>query len=149
MNLVEKFRLFIAICIFASMSSFSGCGPHCPNTSEPLMNVEFTNINSPVVYQTATSKEIKTVFNGSDKRFYLPLSLNQDRLTYFFSNGTKTDTLTISYTRDFGFHSQQCGFVLNIEDLKAVPPTSFKKVEIDNFGGYYDYFYDIQIRIDD
>jgi len=146
MKTVRKLKLLIGISFFVSMPFFSNCLEPCPEPIEPGLSVRFTNGNSPVLYQTATAKETKNVFNNSNGFFSLALSLNQDQLTYFFSNGVRTDTLTLSYKRDFKFESERCGFVLNILDLKVAKPTSFKKVQIQYYGGFSN---NIDVLIDD
>lgn len=139
-------RILTVISLIVFMSSFSKCIEPCEEPIEPGLSVRFTNGNSPVLYQTATAKETKNVFNNSNGFFSLALSLNQDQLTYFFSNGVRTDTLTLSYKRDFKFESERCGFVLNILDLKVAKPTSFKKVQIQYYGGFSN---NIDVLIDD
>jgi hypothetical protein len=149
MKTVRKLKLLIGISFFVSMPFFSNCLEPCPEPIEPVLGVRFTNVNSPVLYQTATAKETKNVFNNSNGFFSLALSLNQDQLTYFFSNGIRTDTLTLSYKRDFKFESERCGFVLNILDLKITNPTSFKSVKIENDNGIFSTSYFINVTIDD
>jgi hypothetical protein len=57
----------------------------------------------------------------------LPISLHADSVTYLFDGESRTDTLTIFYTRRFFFESEKCGLVAEIENntLERQVRTSF------------------------
>ena len=73
-------------------------------------------------------KNIETgLFSNS---FVLPINYNSDITTYIFISDYKSDTLTLKYTRDYLFLSNECGFELLVSDYKIIQPTTFKNIVI-------------------
>ncbi len=62
----------------------------------------------------------------------LPISLHADSVTYLFDGESRTDTLTIFYTRRFFFESEKCGLVAEIENntLERQVRTSFADASV-------------------
>lgn len=77
---------------------------------------------------------------------YFPISLVSDTTSFVFTDiENNTDTLTISYERNFYFQSKACGYVLDIEDMKSESQTTFKDVYIEHVYNEYPILYSITV----
>jgi hypothetical protein len=100
----------------------------CESTNEPSLIVLFRNQVNNKIYSKVFSSDGRVKFNFVSNYIKLPLSLNDDQLTYIFSNDVMSDTLSINYQRNFKFQSTKCGFTVSLENIAVVKPTSFKNL---------------------
>ncbi|MBD0256666.1 MAG: hypothetical protein ICV83_13185 [Cytophagales bacterium] len=101
----------------------AGCKDECFYPKEPALGLlvngggKFRRVYSP------DGRDVPTR-NGQP---VLPISLHADSVTYLFDGESRTDTLTIFYTRRFFFESEKCGLVAEIDNstLERQVRTSF------------------------
>lgn len=128
----------VSLFFVGGMVSFSSCLPPCSPTSEPQAQTYFrTNKGYTSISTISPRVTIKPGFNSTVES--LPISLSQDQLSFVFANSRQSDTLSISYKRNFKFESERCGYVVIIEDFKVISPTSFKDVRVEVSSGSYSY----------
>ena len=71
------------------------------------------------------------VDNATPERYFtLQYNLSTNKISYVFTEGATIDTLTVGYTTEFYFKSKQCGYVQRVKNVRIMPPTSFKKVDL-------------------
>ena len=121
------FRRLVVIILAVTVTLLDGCLVNpCEATVEPSLIVQFYNANTARAYSKVASLDGKVKFDNILNYVKLPLSLNDDALTYIFISNNKVDTISISYQRNFKFQSARCGFTVSLENIKIVKPTSFK-----------------------
>lgn len=121
------FRILIGVILLSATVLCDGCLVNpCESTSEPSLIVSFFSNGQSKAYSKAFSLDGKVKFDFISNYVKLPLSLNDDRLTYIFLNNAVSDTLSISYQRNFKFQSTECGFTVSLENMAIIKPTSFK-----------------------
>jgi hypothetical protein len=114
-------RLLLLIPLLVSLKCERKCNPH----KEPEMKAMFSqkNISFQQVYAIGGKGNIAKK-NGY---YHLPVSLLADSVTYIFENPSRTDTLTIYYTRRFFLEFERCGheveFELNYERENPIVTT--------------------------
>ncbi|CAA9224100.1 MAG: hypothetical protein AVDCRST_MAG56-570 [uncultured Cytophagales bacterium] len=118
---------YFSFCLLAAFL-LAACKDECYYAQEPELKLvldpgtRFRRVYSP------DGRDVP-VRNG---RPVLPVSLHADSVTYLFDGETRTDTLTIFYTRRFFFESEKCGMVVEVtgQGLRQDVRTTFTNASV-------------------
>ena len=107
----------------------TGCRDECFYSREPELAVVMTPdpMGENFRFEKIYSPGGKEVVSRQGK-YFLPVSLHADSVTYLFQSPGRIDSLTIFYTRRFFFESEKCGFVAELENVSTGRPvrTTFR-----------------------
>ena len=127
-------RTFFASVLLVSLGWLvAGCEV-CGISSEPTLDL---NINAATNEKRPFFKKIWVLGSPKDtiagRQFSrLPLNLNANSTTYIFEQASRTDTLTVFYTKKVFNASKNCGYVLDLEAPRTglTHKSTFKEVQI-------------------
>lgn len=104
----------------------------CEPSVAPFLSIVF---NGSKQYNNVISLSPKNILyqNSSQRSFSLPLWVGAEKMSFVFSSGTTSDTISVSYSRKFQLRSTQCGYEYEISGLKLATPNSFKNFTFDPF----------------
>ncbi len=92
---------------------------NCEDTSEPRLLVKFNGgLNYTKVVGVGGSGNLTV----EDR---LPLAINADTTTYLFFTDSITDTVSITYNRNFRFEKEDCGFTITLDSFKLLRISTF------------------------
>ncbi|ANQ52193.1 hypothetical protein MY04_4858 [Flammeovirga sp. MY04] len=137
-----KKQLFLLLCFSILLPSCEECGV----SSEPKVSI----YNEDGRHLEDHFNKVEVLRNGKYESIeiidYFSISLVSDTTSFVFTDiENNTDTLTISYERNFYFQSKACGYVLDIEDMKSESQTTFKDVYIEHVYNEYPILYSITV----
>ncbi|MCX8489635.1 MAG: DUF6452 family protein [Cyclobacteriaceae bacterium] len=123
---MKRFKIYVSLSLCLLVCLFSGCGchPEFNGLTVVFRNSGFTKMKRLGASNYIVDKTKKEMY------FNLNFDLTSDKVSYIFIDEARQDTLSIAYTAQFKFKSKQCGYVQSIENIKVVPPTSFKLTKI-------------------
>ncbi len=91
------------------------CVNDCYPAKEPELKLLFANPAPYPNFKKVYAINGKGEITKKQESYYLPLSMHADSVVYILESQTKTDTLTIFYSRSFYYDSEKCGYVAAIE----------------------------------
>lgn len=100
-------------CLVLIKLTLVSCG--CGDQQEPDLSLAFIDENGKYLHkpykQIYGLKANKSLSMRNDSIYYFTLSLVSDTVTYIFESSNQVnDTLTLTYSRNFSYQSDRCGF---------------------------------------
>lgn len=124
-------REFVILCF--GIIAFWACGeePDC-NLGVPASSIKVNFYNSEdstvhfMEFIGVTEESSDQVFYTSEDSlasFELNLNATADQITYVFVSSTAVNTLTLGYTTELEWLSEECGPVFNYDNLEVISST--------------------------
>ncbi len=128
---MKKIKI-ILLTLIVNLVMFCACdfmqGEKCEDRSNPTFY--FSKYHS-IYYDFVTVEGTKIPYSTGKYGAAIPFNLTSDTSMYILTNAQRVDTLAISYKRKGRFESAECGFSMEIRDIKLLKSlSSFDSIDV-------------------